>query len=154
MPIRLDITIDIISAAPTHPATARAYIIYSCLKSIMYPVMNMSAIAPRISPLASPTLISLKISLIFCANEICSSISTRIVTASDCVPTLPAMSSISDWKHTISVSCCTIFSNTPTTVDTPIPRNRRSISHGSLFLIPTVIGSSRSDSSERPASLA
>ena len=59
--------------------------------------------------------------------------------------------SASDWAQP---AIKTIFSNTPTTVDTPIPRNRRSISHGSLFLIPTVIGSSRSDSSERPASLA
>ena len=58
------------------------------------------AIAPTIIPLRKPTRISLNTSFsdVFASRS--SSLSTRIVTASDCVPTLPAIPSIIDWKKT------------------------------------------------------
>ena len=84
-----------------------------------------------------------------------SSVSTRMVTASDWVPTLPAISRISDWKQIRMAIWATICSNMPTTLDTNMPRNSRITSQGRRFFMLSRRGSSRSSSvpSEIPASL-
>lgn len=68
-------------------------------------------------------LASFKIRPSFCFAFKFSSISTRIVTASDCVPTLPAISSTIDWKQMTTGKTATTASNMPTTEETNIPKN-------------------------------
>ena len=83
-----------------------------------------------------------------------SSISTRMVTARDWVPTFPDISNISDWNAMISVSCATTFSNAPTTTDTSSPSSSRAKSQGRRFFTLCFSGSFRSSSAVRPASFA
>ena len=109
---------------------------------------------PRLAPLMKPIFISLKRRDNFFLALKVSSISTRIVTASDCVPTLPAMSRTSDWKHITIGRTATTDSNIPTTDETAIPRNSSIISQGRRFLILTRVGSLKSSSEVRPASFA
>ena len=116
--------------------------------------MHTSDNMPRISPLIRPTRPSLNTSSNFCLAVRSSSMRTRIVTASDCVPTFPAISSISDWKHITIVSWATTVSNIPTTDETTSPRPRSIISHGRRFLILCFSGSCKSSSEVRPASMA
>ena len=77
-----------------------------------------------------------------------------MVTASDWVPTLPAMSSTRDWKQMTMGSTDTTDSNMPTTDETPIPRNSSAMSQGRRFRMLTVVGSRRSSSEVSPPSLA
>ena len=70
------------------------------------------------------------------------------------MPTFPAMSSTSDWKQITTGSTATTDSNIPTTDETAIPRNSRTISHGRRFFMLTRAGSFRSSSEDRPPSLA
>ena len=77
-----------------------------------------------------------------------------MVTASDWVPTLPAISSTSDWKQMTMGSTATTDSKMPTTDETPMPRNSSTMSHGRRFLMLTAAGSRRSSSEVRPPSLA
>ena len=85
-----------------------------------FAAIRYSPIAPKDSspssrPFIRPTRASLPTSASFCRGLTSSSISTRMVTASDCVPTFPAMSSTSDWKQMMTVRCVTTRSNSPTT---------------------------------------
>ena len=83
-----------------------------------------------------------------------SSTSTRMVTASDWVPTLPAISSTMDWKQMTMGSTATTDSNAPTTEDTIIPRNSRAISQGRRFFTLWNTPSFRSSSLVKPPSFA
>ena len=53
-----------------------------------------------------------------------------MVTARDWVPTLPAMSRMSDWKATMIVSPAATASKRPTTLDTTSPRPSSTRSQG------------------------
>ena len=64
------------------------------------------------------------------------------------------MSSTSDWKQMTMGSTATTDSKTPTTEDTPMPRNSSTISHGRRFFMLTNTDSRRSSSEVRPPSLA
>ena len=59
-----------------------------------------------------------------------------------------------DWKLTRIVSWATMPSNSPTTLDTTMPRPRRTMSQGSLLPMLFFSGSSISSSADRPASFA
>lgn len=77
-----------------------------------------------------------------------------MVTASDWVPTLPAISSTMDWKQMTMGRTATTDSKTPTTEDTSIPRKSRAISHGRRFLTLSNTPSFRSSSLVRPPNFA
>ena len=120
----------------------------------MYTPKNTSAMIARLAPFKKPIFISLNNKAIFFLPDRFSSINTRIVTAKDCVPTFPAISSTRDWKQITIGNTATIDSNIPTTEDTAIPKNNNAINHGSLFFILTIVGSFKSSSSVKPASFA
>ena len=120
----------------------------------MYNPIRIKDRKPRRLPLHRPILISFHTSSSFCFPVRDSSMRTRIVTASDCVPTLPAISRISDWKHIIIGSAVTTFSKIPTTEETTIPSPRRIINHGIRFFMLSFNGSFKSSSAVRPASFA
>ena len=84
----------------------------------MYSPISTKDASPSNRPLAEPMRTSLTTSPNFCRKVRFSSIKTRMVTARDWVPTLPAISRMRDWKHIISVSWDMTCSNAPTTVDT------------------------------------
>ena len=109
---------------------------------------------PKITPLEKPIRISFHTSSSFCLPVRDSSIRTRMVTARDWVPTLPAMSRIRDWKHMMMVSWLTTCSNTPTTEDTTMPRPSSIRSQGRRFLMLSFKGSFKSSSAVRPANFA
>ena len=109
---------------------------------------------PTIIPLINPTLNSLKIILKMFLLESSSSVSTLIVTANDCVPQLPAISKIKDWKTTIIGIPATTFSNCAINNEVTNPRPRSINSHGILFLTDLKMGSFKSSSPDRPPSLA
>ena len=109
---------------------------------------------PRREPLQKPTFISLATSRSLSAPLRFSSISTRMVTARDWVPTFPAMSRIRDWKQMTTGRMATTPSKAPTTEETPMPRNSRMISHGRRFLMLSLVDSFRSSSADKPASFA
>ena len=90
---------------------------------------------PNSAPFKEPVFTSLTTSWNFCFPVRFSSISTRIVTARDWVPTFPAISSTNDWKHITMGSTATTFSKSPTTEDTAMPKNSRMISQGSRFFM-------------------
>ena len=117
-------------------------------------VTTIKDIIPKNKPLKNPSLTSLPTTLSLSLNVRFSSINTRIVTASDCVPTFPAIPSIIDWKHTTMVRPEIMLSNIPITADEISPKNRRKINHGSLFFIPVKTDSSKSLPSVIPASFA
>ena len=142
------------SDTPTQPEIRKADAHTYPLKKWMYTPRKASAIRPRHPPLSRPTRISLPSSASSSFRLRFSSISTRMVTASDWVPTFPAMSSTSDWKQMTMGSTATTDSKTPTTEDTPMPRNSSTISHGRRFFMLTNTGSRRSSSEVRPPSLA
>ena len=77
-----------------------------------------------------------------------------MVTASDWVPTLPAMSSTMDWKQMTMGSTATTDSNAPTTEETSIPRKSRATSQGRRFFTLSKTPSFRSSSLVRPPSFA
>ena len=110
--------------------------------------------SPKMRPLQSPTLTSLTTSWNFWPALRFSSIKTRMVTARDCVPTLPDMSRMSDWNAMMSVSWATTRSKTPTTLETMTPSASRTSSHGRRFCMLSRSVSWRSSSAVRPASLA
>ena len=87
---------------------------------------------PITRPFKPPTPISFPTKVIFCFAVRRSSIKTRMVTARDCVPTLPDISRIRDWKAMIMVSCATTVSKRPTTVDTTRPRKSSKTSQTSV----------------------
>ena len=153
VPDTLERSIAATSAMPIHPETPNAMSGASA-RSSRYAPMSTKEAAPRIAPFVSPMRASFRTSFLFCAPVVSLSMSTRIVTASDCVPTLPAISSTSDWKHTMSVSCATTPSNRPTTLETIIPSASRTSSHGRRLRTLCASVSLRSSSAERPASLA
>ena len=96
----------------------------------MYTPKNTSAMIARLAPFKKPIFISLNNKAIFFLPDRFSSINTRIVTAKDCVPTFPAISSTRDWKQITIGNTATIDSNIPTTEDTAIPKNNNAINHG------------------------
>ena len=136
------------------PDTAYANTSVFPLNSQIYRPISTKDKMPSTPPLQRPIFISFSTSSSFCLPVSDSSIRTRIVTARDCVPTFPAMSRISDWKHIIIGRFVTTFSNIPTTEETTIPNPKRMISHGILFFILSFNGSCRSSSAVRPASFA
>ena len=154
VPQMLESRMDTTSAMPVHSETENAIMTVCPFSATRYSPMHTTDNVPRIRPFTRPTRASLPIRNSFCLPLICSSISTRMVTARDCVPTLPAMSRISDWKLTISVRCATTCSNMPTTLETTSPRPSRTISQGRRFPMLLFSGSFRSSSADRPASLA
>ena len=79
---------------------------------------------------------------------------TRIVTASDCVPTFPAISKTIDWKNTMAGKTAITVSNVESIIDTTSPKNISAINQGSLFFIDEKVDSSRSSFSVKPPSLA
>ena len=107
-----------------------------------------------ITPFKNATRVSLKIKLKVRFAFISSTLSVLTVTASDCVPTLPAIPRISDWKLTISGSSCTIPSKRPTTAETISPKNKSTASHGILFATLLNTGSLISSSEVRAAKRA
>ena len=154
VPTKLEITIAAINENPTQPEITNAWTTGLPFSSQIYSPIKINAMIPRNNPLKNPTFISLNTSPTFSPAVRFSSINTRMVTASDCVPTFPAISRINDWKHMTMGSTATTVSNTPTTVDTASPRNSRITSHGSLFFILSVVVSSRSSSAVKPANFA
>ena len=153
VPEMLESSIAAMSAMPMQPETPNAMSAASP-RSRRYAPMSANEAAPRIAPFISPTRASFQTSFRFCAPVVSLSIRTRIVTASDCVPTLPAISSTSDWKHTMSVSCATTPSKRPTTLETTIPSPSSTSSHGRRLRTLCTSVSLRSSSAERPASRA
>ena len=119
-----------------------------------YPPMAPKDSTPSSSPFTRPTRISFQTSSAFSFRPICVSISTRIATARDWVPTLPAISSTRDWKHMMMGSCATMDSNSPTVEETPSPITSSAHNQGIRFRTLWRIGSARSSSEDRPASLA
>ena len=116
--------------------------------------LQPKAIEPKTKPPLMPTLTSLKIRCRISFLLKFSSVRTLIVTAKDCVPTFPAMSSISDWKHTTIAICDTTPSNIPTTEETTSPRTKSTKSQGILFFMLSLRLSFKSSSAARPASFA
>ena len=154
MPEMLDSTIATSRASPVQAETEKAIMGCSPLRTIRYNPMNPKDRTPRIIPLHRPTLASLPMRVTFCLVVSCSSISTRMVTARDWVPTLPAMSRIRDWNRITTVRLATTVSNRPTTLETSRPRPSRTISQGRRLLILFFRGSFRSSSAVKPANLA
>ena len=89
-------TIATSSDTPTQPDIINAFPMVKPLNTPIYTPRKISDNAPRIRPFPNPTLISLTTRDIFSLPVRFSSMSTRIVTARDCVPTLPAMSRMRD----------------------------------------------------------
>ena len=154
VPTALEISIASSREEPMQADTAKAKIRVLPLNNQIYNPISTKDISPSTPPLHRPIRISLKTSSSFCLPVRDSSISTRIVTASDWVPTLPAISRISDWKHMMIGRLVTTFSKIPTTEETTMPSPRRMISHGIRFFILSLRGSLRSSSAVRPASFA
>ena len=109
---------------------------------------------PMMKPLAAPVRVSLKTRYSFWFQVSSSSVSTRRLTARDWVPTLPDMSRIRDWKAATMVSFATTGSKIPTTLETPMARNRSTQSQGMRFFTLRKSVSFRSSWADRPASLA
>ena len=109
---------------------------------------------PIIIPLKNPTFSSLRTKPNCCLNVSSSSVNTLIVTASDCVPTLPDIPSITDWKLTMTGSVAITCSNIPVTDETPSPSISNITSHGILFFKLSTKGSSKSSSDVKAANLA
>ena len=154
VPTALEMSIASTREMPMQPDTANENSGGCPLSSRIYSPTSRKEIPPRMSPLQKPTRISFQTRRPFWAMVRFSSVRTRIVTARDCVPTLPAISRIRDWKAMISVSCATTLSNAPTTVDTTIPSPSRISSQGMRFFMLSGRVSLRSSSAVRPASLA
>ncbi len=69
----------------------------------------------RLAPFKKPIFISLNNKAIFfLPDKYLHRSNTRIVTAKDCVPTFPAISSTRDWKQITIGNTATIDSNIPT----------------------------------------
>ena len=139
---------------PTQPESANEKKRLFCFIIWMKMPITTNEAEPSSSPFKNPIRISLNINPSFCIAEMSSSIRTRMVTASDWVPTLPAMSRIIDWKQIRSAIRSTIGSKMPTTEETPMPRKSSSTSHGRRFFKLCNSGSCRSSSEVRPASFA
>ena len=151
VPTALEMAMASSREIPMQPDTAEAVIRSRPRNSQIYRPISTKDASPSSRPLAEPMRTSLTTSPNFCRKVRFSSISTRMVTASDWVPTLPAMSRMSDWKHMISVSCDTTCSNAPTTVDTKRPSPSSANSQGRRFCMLCFSGSVRSSSAVRPA---
>ena len=154
VPETLEISIAKSNATPMQADTAKPKPGVMPFAKITYRPINTKDRTPRINPLHKPTLASLSTRPSFCLPSRFSSISTRIVTARDWVPTFPAISRTRDWKQMTMVSWATTPSNSPTTLETTRPRPSRMISQGRRFFTLWRIGSFNSSSEARPASFA
>ena len=150
----LERSIETAKAIPVQADTENDSVAGSAFIKNRYAPISTKESEPSISPLAKPTRASLNIRRSFCGASSVSSIRERIVTARDCVPTLPAIPRIKDWKETIMGRASTTFSKAPTTADTASPINRRAISQGTLFFKLAKRVSSGSSSALKAASFA
>ena len=154
VPMMLESSMDTSSAVPVQNDTEKAKAAAAPFAAIRYSPIAPKDSSPSSRPFIRPTRASLPTSASFCRGLTSSSISTRMVTASDCVPTLPAMSSTSDWKQMMTVRCVTTRSNSPTTLETTSPSPSRITSHGRRLATLRRSGSSRSSPADRPPSFA
>ena len=121
---------------------------------LKYSDTTTNEINPINKPLKNAILISFNTSLFTSFFDISSSDIARIVTARLCVPTLPPIPRIIDWKNTIAGTATIADSNTLITSDIIKPSTSNAHSHGILFLTDLKADSSNSSSLVKPASFA